>query len=383
MPDFKIRLPRRRDRRSGSSGAVSGGGARGGARPDDPKRKRRFEIQIHPGNIRSKVRYLFLTRRHLALAGAVAALWIALVVTGAVLAPAVVEGYLARHEYRALQAERERHGERLRAMVARMEGLESRAEELRLQVDKIFLAYGLSERESMGQGGYPEPADHEVPQTVYANVIRQGLTLDARVGGELAAIGTFLDEVRAFEDANRERSRTTPSACPLRGDRFVLTSPFGNRRSPFTKEMDFHAGIDLAAPTGTPIYAPAAGRVVFAGRYPLRRSVGWWRYGNLVVLAHDDDFRTLYGHCEELHVRRGQRVEQGDLLATVGNTGWSTSPHLHYEVRRRDENRDLVPVDPRIYILDRRWRDEERLLVRARTAPGLSEYEPLPALFQR
>jgi murein DD-endopeptidase MepM/ murein hydrolase activator NlpD len=328
------------------------------------------------------VRYLFFSRRQLAGLTAAVLLWLAFVGTGFALAPSVVQAFLARNEYRSLVAERELSGERLRALVTRLQGLEGRAEELRLQVDKIILAYGLSSDESIGQGGFPPPT-RSVPQTVYANVIRQGNDLDARVGGELAVIATFLDEVRAFEAANRERARITPSASPLMDDRFVLTSPFGNRRSPFTKNLDFHAGIDFAAPEGTEIHAPADATVVFAGRYPLRRSVGWWRYGNLVVLAHGDDFRTLFGHCDEVLVRRGQRVRQGEIIATVGNTGWSTSPHLHYEVRRRDEERKFVPVDPRIYILDRHWRDEERLLVRARSAPALANFEPLPDLFTR
>jgi murein DD-endopeptidase MepM/ murein hydrolase activator NlpD len=342
-----------------------------------------LEIQIHPANIRRRVRYLFFSRRRLVLLAAGVAAWVGFVALGAMLAPAVVEAHLDRHEYRALKAERERHGERLGALVARLERIEERAAGLRLKVDKIFLAYGLASDESIGQGGFPPPPAPPLPQTVHANVIRQGYQLNGRVGGELAAIGTFLAEVRAFEDANRERVRTTPSACPLRGDRFVLTSPFGSRRSPFTKNLDFHAGIDFAAPEGTQIHAPADGVVVFAGRYPLQRSVGWWRYGNLVVLSHGDDFRTLFGHCSEVQVRTGQRVRQGEPIAKVGSTGWSTSPHLHYEVRRRDEDRDFAPVDPRIYILDRRWRDEERLLVRARSAPGQTRYEPLPALFSR
>ena len=329
------------------------------------------------------MRYLFLGRRALLLGAAAVVAWLLFVAAGAAFAPVVVRGYLGRHEYRALKAERARHGERLRALVARMEGLEERSDELRLKVDKIYLAYGLSSDESIGQGGFPPPPVPEVPQSVHANVIRQGYLLNGRVGNGLAAIGTFLDEVRAFESANRERVRTTPSACPLRGDRFVLTSPFGSRRSPFTKNLDFHAGVDLAASTGTPVHAPADGVVVFAGRYPLQRSVGWWRYGNLVVLANGDDFRTLFGHLSEILVRKGQQVHQGEVIAKVGSTGWSTSPHLHYEVRRRDEARDFAPVDPRIYILDRRWRDEERLLVRARSAPGQTDYEPLPALFTR
>jgi murein DD-endopeptidase MepM/ murein hydrolase activator NlpD len=77
-------------------------------------------------------------------------------------------------------------------------------------------------------------------------------------------------------------------------------------------------------------------------------------------------------------VRRGQRVEQGEVIARVGSTGLSTNPHLHYEVRRRDADGEFRPVDPRIYILDHRWRDDERILVRARNAPPLDDYQPLP-----
>jgi murein DD-endopeptidase MepM/ murein hydrolase activator NlpD len=349
--------------------------------PRRPPRDWAYELQVHPGDIRRRVRYLFLRRRHLALLAAAGAAWLALVVAAAALAPAVAQGLARSREYRALEVDRERQGERLRALVGRLEQLGGRAGELRLEVDKIYLAYGLS-NESIGQGGFPPPR-RPVPRSVYANVVQQGLLLEAEIGNELGVIGSFLGEVRDFEEAHAERVTTTPSACPLRGERFVLTSPFGNRRSPFTKNIDFHAGVDFAAPKGTPIHAPSEGTVVFAGRYPLKNSVGWWRYGNLVVLAHGDEFRTLYGHCDEIRVRRGQTVRQGEVIATVGNTGWSTSPHLHYEVRRRGGEGDLAPVDPRIYILDRRWRDEERLLVRARQAPEQKSYEPLPTIFGR
>lgn len=341
-----------------------------------------YELQLHPGDIRRRVRYLFLRRTHLTLAATAAAAWIALVACAAAMAPAVVQGIAQARELRALEVDRERQGERLRALVGRLDDLGGRAGDLRLKVDKIYLAYGLGNDESIGQGGFPSPM-RRVPRSVYANVVQQGAVLEQRIDGELRAIGAFLHEVREFESADEDRVRTTPSACPLRGDRFVLTSPFGNRRSPFTKNLDFHPGVDFAAPLGTEIRAPSAGTVVFAGRYPLRNSVGWWRYGNLVVLAHGDQFRTLFGHCDEIMVRRGQTVEQGEVIATVGNTGWSTSPHLHYEVRRRNDDGELEPVDPRIYILDRRWRDEERLLVRVRQAPRLEDYEPLPSLLAR
>ena len=337
----------------------------------------RVEIQIHPADIRGRVRYLFLTRRQAAGGIALALSWVLFVGAGVAFAPPVVRGVLARHEHRALKAERKLHGERLRALLGRMGELRARADDLRLEVDKIYLAYGLSGAESIGQGGFPPPAT-AVPESVYAGAIREGESLRAGLLGELGVLGAFLTEIRDFEAAHRERVAVTPSASPLAGDRFVLTSPFGNRRSPFTKSLDFHAGIDLAARRGTEIRAPADGVVTFAGRFPLQRSVGWWRYGNLVVLAHGEELRTLFGHCRDVLVKRGQRVAQGEVLATVGNTGWSTSPHLHYEVRRLVDG-DYRPVDPRIYILDHRWRDEERLLVRARSAPALEDYEPLPA----
>jgi murein DD-endopeptidase MepM/ murein hydrolase activator NlpD len=222
-----------------------------------------------------------------------------------------------------------------------------------------------------------------VPDSIYADTVRQGNRLRATISEDLRVLDTFLAEVVAFESAHRTQTETTPSACPLAGDGFVLTSPFGSRRSPFTKQLDFHAGIDLAAATGLPVTATAAGVVVFAGRYPLAQNVSWWRYGNLVAIRHGEEFVTLYGHCDEVKVSRGQHVRQGEILATVGNTGWSTSPHLHYEVRRRAVGGDWVPVDPRIYILDHRWRDEEQLLVRGRSAPDPEQFEPLPAVIGR
>jgi len=170
--------------------------------------------------------------------------------------------------------------------------------------------------------------------------------------------------------------RATPAACPLRGDRYVLSVPYGRQRGAFAPGLGFHAGIDLAAPRGTLILAPADGVVTFAGQVPLARSPAWWRYGNLVAVAHGDRYLTLYGHCDDLKVASGQAVRRGEPLATVGSSGWSLSPHLHYEIRRRGADSKLAPVNPLIYILDHRWPDEERLLARA-PDPGAT-YEPLP-----
>ncbi|MCP3962904.1 MAG: M23 family metallopeptidase [bacterium] len=341
-----------------------------------------LEVQYHPHNIRQGVRYLFLTRRQVAWIVLGSAVYLAFVVFSLAVAPTVIGNRLAMSEYQDLVRQRTREGDRLKALVVHLAELEKHSDEVRIEMSKIYLAYGFSEDGSLGKGGYPhEPA--KVPHSIYAASIRRGNGLHARITEQLGVLSVFLDEVQSFEESHREQVETTPSISPLRGQDFVLTSPFGTRTSPFTKEIDFHAGIDLAAAVGTPIHAPAGGVVAFAGRYPLRRSVGWWRYGNLVALRNGDRFITLFGHCDEIKVRAGQKVRQGDVIGTVGNTGWSTNPHLHYEVRRLQENGEFTPIDPRIYILDHRWRDEERLLIRARNSPDARGFEPLPRILRR
>ncbi len=169
---------------------------------------------------------------------------------------------------------------------------------------------------------------------------------------------------------------------PVPSDRFVLTSPFGNRINPFTRVGDFHKGLDLSAPTGTPIYATADGVVSFAGRFPLRQSVNWWRFGNVVVVNHSDRFITIYGHCDTIKVRQGDQVKQGQTVATVGSTGWSTNSHLHYEVRTDlEQPGTYVPIDPRIYILNYQWNNEAILLMRSRTSKDYKDLDPLPPAF--
>jgi murein DD-endopeptidase MepM/ murein hydrolase activator NlpD len=342
----------------------------------------RLELQFHPSNIRSGVRYFFFTRRSLQLWGVGLSLYGLAALLGLLLSPRVVADVAGSRLYGSLADERSAEGERLENLVDRMAAVKRRAESLRLQMGKIHVAYGLAAPTSSGQGGFPVTPS-PTPESIYADTIRFGNGLQAQATEELQVLRAFLTEAQAFEAAHREQISTTPSACPLRGVDFVLTSPFGTRRSPFTKSLDFHAGLDLAAPVGTPVHAPADGLVVFAGRYPLGQSVAWWRYGNLVAVRHGESFVTLYGHLDEVEVRPGQRVRQGELIAKVGNTGWSTSSHLHYEVRRWDAVKGFVPTDPRIYILDHRWRDEESVLVRARTAPDAQNYEPLPPALGR
>ena len=351
----------------------------------DSKRPRAapfLEIQIHPSEIRRRVWYLFLTKKQVYAGAAVGLVMVLFALTNLIAAPKVYGDLWRRGAYRSLIEERRQKGERLQALVSRLGELQETTGELNLRMSRIFVAYGLDSEESIGQGGFPFES-REVPESIYARQIERGLIIESKVDEQLHVLDTFVSEVQSFEEAHGDQVLTTPSTSPLRPEAFVLTSPFGTRRSPFTKQIDFHPGIDLAATVGTTIYAPADGRVVFAGRMPLRQSVAWWRYGNLVAIRNGERFITLFGHCDEVLVSNGQNVTQGEAIATVGNTGWSTSPHLHYEVRARGENGDFKPVDPRIYILDHRWRDAEELLVRARRAPDPRNFEPLPRIIGR
>ena len=342
-----------------------------------------LEIQYHPQDIRKVVRYFFLTRKQVALASAGVLLYVAFVGLFLWTVPSYYQQLKINRSYEQAMLDRQQQGIRLAELVEEMRQIEEQADDVRLSMSKIHLAYGLQKPEGQGKGGYPQ-AMRPLPESIFKASLRRGSTLEARLGEQASALHVLLEEVESFERLHDDQVRTTPSMSPVRSPDFVLTSPFGMRISPFTKEKDFHAGIDLAAATGTPIYAPSSGVVTFAGRYPLKSNVGWWRYGNLVAIKHGDRFISLYGHCDEVEVKKGQEVEQGDLIATVGNTGWSTNPHLHYEIRRTDENgENLEPVDPRIYILDHRWRDEEQVLISARQSPNARDFEPLPRIIGR
>ena len=104
-----------------------------------------------------------------------------------------------------------------------------------------------------------------------------------------------------------------------------INSPFGWRRHPVTRRRDFHTGVDIKAPRGRAIKAAKAGRVEYAG---------WMGgYGRVVVVRHGDGYSTLYAHCNSISVRKGQSVSQGQTIASVGTSGRSTGPHLHFEIR--------------------------------------------------
>ena len=128
---------------------------------------------------------------------------------------------------------------------------------------------------------------------------------------------------------------STPSIKPTKG---WFTSRFGYRLDPFTNHPHMHAGIDMAAPPGTPVFAPADGVVSYVGYES--------GYGKLVSIDHGYGVVTRFGHNSRIFVEQGQRVRRWDAISAVGTTGRSTGAHLHYEVRIHG-----IAVDPMNYIL--------------------------------
>jgi murein DD-endopeptidase MepM/ murein hydrolase activator NlpD len=152
---------------------------------------------------------------------------------------------------------------------------------------------------------------------------------------------TRMEEVRqqdliAAINARRELLASTPSIWPTKG---WISSGFGYRTSPFTGKREFHKGLDISGPSGTPIYAPATGKVTFSGTDGA--------YGLTVILNHGNGITTRYAHLNRLAVKNGQSVARGELIGLMGNSGRSTGPHLHYEVRLNG-----VFVNPERFILN-------------------------------
>jgi murein DD-endopeptidase MepM/ murein hydrolase activator NlpD len=145
-----------------------------------------------------------------------------------------------------------------------------------------------------------------------------------------------LRELQEYFDDQRSLLASTPSIWPTRG---WVTSDFGTRIDPYTAERKMHQGMDIASPHGQLVYTPSDGSVVFIGTEN--------GYGKVLVIDHGYGVKTRYAHLAEIHVRLGDRVRRGDKVAAVGNTGRSTGPHLHYEVRVNG-----IPENPRKFILE-------------------------------
>ncbi len=156
------------------------------------------------------------------------------------------------------------------------------------------------------------------------------------------ALAEMEAEEQAIEDQIR-RMQSTPAGRKRLAKSFSgrlmfpcsgrVTCPFGYRTHPVTGSYSFHTGVDIGAKSGTPVHAAANGTVVKAG---------WNKaYGYMVVIEHDGGYSTLYGHNSKLLVSVGSNVRQGEVIAKSGSTGWSTGPHVHYQVMKMGK-----PINP-------------------------------------
>ena len=143
------------------------------------------------------------------------------------------------------------------------------------------------------------------------------------------------DLLRAIRE-NKDLLEATPSIWPSEG---WISSDFGYRTSPFTGQREFHKGIDISGRVGTPVYAPAKGKIIFAGVDG--------GYGRTLVTNHGSGIVTRYAHLHRIAVKKGQDVARGELIGYMGSSGRSTGPHLHYEIRLNG-----VCVNPMRYILN-------------------------------
>lgn len=151
---------------------------------------------------------------------------------------------------------------------------------------------------------------------------------------QLYAQSQSFDQLRTLAGEQKERMAHIPSVIPINIKDYTMSSGYGYRRDPVYGSTKFHAGLDFAAKTGTPVFATADGIVEVAERKS--------EYGNCIDVAHGYNYLTRYAHLSEILVKAGQNVKRGELIGRVGSTGKSTGSHLHYEVRFKDEPQNPV-----------------------------------------
>ena len=222
---------------------------------------------------------------------------------------AVAEAQLARNEAQELSVERDQILARHDEIFAQLEDAVSISVE---PLDKVFRSVGMNPDDVLrtirsgysGQGGPLNPVAYSSNGNA---AISKGET-------KANQIIVTLDQMNTYRIAMEK----LPLAMPVQQS-FRYTSGFGRRWG------RAHEGIDMAGPVGTPIHATGDGVVIFAGRQS--------GYGNLIKIQHELGTETRYAHLSRINVKVGQRVSQGDQIGAMGNTGRSTGPHLHYEVR--------------------------------------------------
>jgi murein DD-endopeptidase MepM/ murein hydrolase activator NlpD len=213
--------------------------------------------------------------------------------------------------------------QRINIAQAHMEAMDEKLDKQLELTDKLYFLFGITE---IGGGGYTAATEDD-----YA---RRLDTLDL-IERRYHLLERYLS---SFHDL--------PIRMPLK-DMGRLSSDFGPRRSPFSDSAEMHRGIDLTADIGTPVYAAGGGEVIMAGRWQQYNSSEFAKLGKFVMIKHGETgYETIYGHCSRVLVKEGDIILPGQEIAKVGNTGWSTGPHLHFAILLNKQF-----VDPKLYLL--------------------------------
>lgn len=208
---------------------------------------------------------------------------------------------------------------RVEALEAEIDGLQERAGMTREELQRG------DRSSSRSQGGVSRIVD--------------AMTLLQAASSQMSGLITNLKgEVQPALEKTLERESARPRGIPLKGS-FGTSSDFGLRRNPFGSGYEFHEGLDFISAYGAPIYATAPGTVNIAS----------WTggYGNLVEIDHGYGYKTRYAHLSKVVISKGAKVERGQVIGHLGNTGRSSGPHLHYGVYQ-----DQLAVDPKFYLDD-------------------------------
>ena len=190
-------------------------------------------------------------------------------------------------------------------------------------------------------GSIPEDLDARLPLMEKHNSLMRDMheQIDELNRASIHQKGKFESLLKSLED-QQNLLASTPAIRPIsRGEKSWVTSSFGFRVSPFTGQREFHQGFDISTRNGTPILATADGVVTFVGKKGF--------LGKTIIVDHGHGMVTRYGHCSKFLKKRGEKVKRWEPIALVGNTGRSTGPHVHYEVRLNG-----IPVNPYKYILN-------------------------------
>jgi murein DD-endopeptidase MepM/ murein hydrolase activator NlpD len=254
------------------------------------------------------------------------------IITVAALSSSYARMLLKVANYNNVRSEREALRTQYRALENTVSQTNAKLGSLQSLASEVALTYG-----------FGEPRRPRLAQAVMALATQSNSTVDSSYSASLyafrlmkaAAQNAPLDSTMQSLIANSNLGNpNVPSGWPVRGQ---ITGAFGERMDPLSGEGAFHSGIDVSAPSGTRVEAAADGIVFSSGP-----DAG---YGNAVLIDHGYGITTKYGHLSGIYVVVGQEVKRGQMIGTVGTTGKTTGPHLHYEVHVHD-----TPVNPAKYL---------------------------------